>query len=180
MAEQQLYEGIKFSGDWVDAAELARVYLWDIGPEKPAQPTRPEAPRGKQGDPDYELAKVEFNEALEDYQAALKAHKQAKEAFSAWQKRIGGAIEHLFDAPSAHEALLNDARAVEEGRQTRRRWYLSARTRGHTRLPNRGLPEGFKPGHGQSEQERRAAEGESDLIAARKSDPVFGQTELRG
>lgn len=187
MAEVQITPGIKFSGDdrpetldIIGNAELARVYLWDLGPEKQTQPDRPKPPKGNQGEPEFELAKVEFNEALETYQEALKAHKRAKDEHALWAKRIGGPMEHLFDAPSAREALEADARAVEEGRQTKRRWYLSSRTRGHSRLPNRGLPEGARPGRGQADQERRIAEGESDLVAARKADPVFGQTELRG
>lgn len=180
MAETQLYEGIKFSGDWVDSAELNRVYLWDIGPEKPGIPKRPIPPQGKENDPEYQLSKVEFNEALEEYQAAIKKAKKDKDEHALWHRRNGGPIECLFDAPSAKEALENDQRAVEEGRQEKLRWFLSARTRGYSKLPNRGLPETLKPGHGQAEQERRAAEGESDLISARKSDPVFGKQELRG
>jgi hypothetical protein len=180
MAEQQLFDGIKLSGDWTDNAEITRVWLWDMGPEKPAQPKKPQPPHGKNGDPEYELAKVEFGEELEDYQAALKAFKKAKDEYADWVKKIGGPLEVMQDSVNAKEAIANDARAVAEGRQTKPRWYVSSRTRGHSRVPNRGLPEGAKPGHGQADQERRIAEGESDLIAARKADPVFGQTELRG
>lgn len=187
MAELQVTPGIKFSGgdgqqdlDIIGNAELARVWLWDIGPEKPGIPKRPSPPQGKENDPEYQLAKVEFNEALEEYQAALKKAKTDKEEYAFWHRRNGGPIECLFDAPSAYEALENDKRAVAEGRQEKLRWFLSSRTRGHSKLLNRGLPENAKPGHGQAEQERRAAEGDSDLIAARKSDPVFGKQELRG
>lgn len=187
MAELQIVPGIKFSGDdrpetldIIGNTELARVYLWDVGPEKPMVPKRPVAPQGKENDPQYQLDKVEFNEALEEYQAALKKAKLDKQEFANWHNRNGGPIECLFDAPSATEALANDQRAVDEGRQTKLRWHLSSRTRGSSRLPNRGLPDGMKPSHGQAEQERRAAEGEAAIIAARQSDPVFGKQELRG
>lgn len=188
MAEVQIVPGIKFSGDdrpetldIIGMAELGRVYLWDIGPEKPVVPKRPVPPQGKENDPQYQLDKVEFAEALEEYQAALKRAKQGRDEYAAWQRRYGGPIECLFHAPDAKEAQENDLRAVEEGRQTRPRWQnVSSRTRGYAKLPNRGLPDGMQPGHGQAEQERRAAEGESDLIAARRADPVFGKQELRG
>ena len=181
MAEQQIYDGIKFSGDWVDANELARVWLWDLGPEKPVEPKKPIAPKGRDGDPQYELEKADFQVSLEEYKEALVAFKKAKTEYATWQKRIGGPIEVMFDSPSAREAQENDRRAVDEGRQTRLRWqYISSRTRGYAKLPNRGLPEGMKAGHGQAEQERRIADGESDLVAARRTDPVFGQQELRG
>lgn len=187
MAEMQIVPGIKFSGDdrpetldLIGMTELGCVYLWDIGPEKPVPPKRPIPPQGKESDPAYQLDKVEFNQALEDYQAALKRAKQDRDDHAAWHRRNGGPLEHLFDSPSAAEALAADQRAVDEGRQTKLRWYLSSRTRGYSRLPNRGLPEGLRPGHGQAEQERRAAEGESDLLAAKRSDPVFGQQEVRG
>lgn len=187
MAEVQIVPGIKLSGDdrpetldIIGMTELARVWMWDIGPEKPGAPKRPVAPVGKESDPEYQILKVEFNEALQEYQAALERSKKDKKDHADWHRRNGGPIEHLFDAPSAKEALENDARAVSEGRQTKLRWFLSARTRGHRNLPNRGLPDDLKPGHGQAEQERRAREGESDLMAARKSDPVFGKQELRG
>lgn len=186
MAELQVVPGIKFSGDdrpdtldIIGMTELAKVWMWDIGPEKPGVPKKPAAPKGNENDPEYQLAKVEFKEALEEYEAALKKAKQDKQEHADWHRRNGGPIEHLFDAPSAKEAFEADRRAVDEGRQTRLRWYLSSRTRGHSRLPNRGLPEGMKPGHGQAEQERRAMEGESDLMVARRADPVFGKQELR-
>ncbi len=186
MAEVQIVPGIKFSGDdrpetldLIGMTELARVWMWDIGPEKPGVPKRPVPPQGKDNDPEYQLAKVEFAEALEEYQAALRKAKHDKQEHADWHRRNGGPIEHLFDAPSAKEALENDVRAVSEGRQTRQRWYVSSRTRGHANLPNKGLPDGMKAGHGQAEQERRAAEGVSDLMTLRKSDPVFGKQELR-
>jgi hypothetical protein len=187
MAEVLITPGIKFSADdrpetldIIGNSELARVWLWDIGPEKPLDPKKPVAPKGRDGDPEYELAKAEFQVTLDEYKEALVATKLAKAEYSKWTKRVGGPIEVMFDAPSAQEAQINDRRAMDEGRQTRLRWeFISSRTRGHHHLKNRGLPEGMQPGHGQAEQERRIREGESDLVAARRADPVFGQQELR-
>lgn len=180
MAEQQLFEGIKFSGDWADAKEISTVVLWDIGPEQPIEPKKPLAPKPRDGDPQYEADKVQFGRELKKYKKAMDDFEKAEVEYEDWAVRFGGAIEWIGDSITAKENMERDLRAVRERRQTRPRWYVSSRTRGHSHLKNRGLPEGVKPGHGQAEQERRAAEGESDLIAARKSDPVFGQQELRG
>jgi len=54
---------------------------------------------------------------------------------------------------------------------------MSARTRGFENLPNGGLPGTMKPGKGHEENMRREREGEGDIAAARKADPVFGQLE---
>jgi hypothetical protein len=186
MAELQITPGIKFRGGddentlgIIGMAEIQRVWLWDLGPEKPIEPKKLVAPKGRDGDPQYELEKAEFQVVLEDYKEALIAFKKDKIEYAAWLKNVGGPIEVMFDSPSAREAQEADLRAVGEERQTRLRWaHVSSRTRGYAKLANRGLPDGVKPGHGQSEQERRIREGESDLVAARKTDPVFGQQEL--
>jgi hypothetical protein len=186
MAELQVNDGVKLTGlpeGWANAQALQQVILWDIGPEKPKYPQRLVAPKGKEGDPEFDLAVVEFKDQLEEYQAALKTYRQAKKEFEDWAKRHGGPIEIPFWSCDAQDALANDARAVAEGRQTRVRFYLSARTRGYSKLPNRGLPEidgkPLRPGHGQAELERRQREGDADMAAALRADPVFGNPELR-
>ena len=133
----------------------------------------------KEGDPEYDLAKIEMSDALDDYAEALKRWKQEKIDFAAWHRRNDGPIELSFWSCDAADALARDAAAVAEGRQAELRYYLSARTRGHGNRPNRGLPEGRKPGKGQAELERRAREGDADLVEARRADPVFGQQEIR-
>ncbi len=180
MAEQQLYEGIKFSGDWVDNAQITQVYLWDIGPEPPVEPKKPVAPKGRDGDPQYEADKIEFSVALKKYKKALEDFEKTEVEYADWEVRFGGPIEWCGDSITAKENLERDREAVKKKRQANPRWFVSSRTRGHSHLKNRGLPEGKTPGHGQADQERRIQEGESDLVAARKSDPVFGQQELRG
>jgi hypothetical protein len=146
-----------------------KVWLWDIGPKKPLPPKRPTVPVGKTGDPEYDLLMVEFKEGLEDYEAALRAYSKAKKGHAEWASKMGGAIELEMWTCDATDALSRDPN----------RYYISSRTRGHEKTPNRGLPSQVKEGHGQADLERRRAEQDVDLEAARRSDPIFGQQELR-
>jgi len=157
--------------------EVAMVYLWDIGPQAPAQPKRPEAPKGKEGEPSYELAKVDFDVALEVYKADLTSFAARKAEFERFDAQNEGPIEHKMWSVDARDALARDAEAVKAGRQSAKRWFMSARTRGFENLPNGGLPGTMKPGKGHEENMRREREGEGDIAAARKADPVFGQLE---
>lgn len=177
MADFRLSHGVKISSDdnpeTFDVAGQSKqmVVMWDTGPRKPVQPKRPETPQGRNGDPTYELAKAEFAETLEEYQKDLGAFRQAKKDYEAWQKKYGGPYE-MFNVWSCDASDMLD--------RDPKRYFISASTRGHANAPNRGLPDGMTPGHGQQENLRRAAEGQSDLIAARRADPVFGKQELRG
>lgn len=188
MSEAQLYPGVKMSTTGntdlpPNSFDIQNVILWDVGPPKPVAPKRPVVPKvmkdSKEGDPEYDLAKIEMAELLEEYAEGLKRWKQDKIEFAAWHKRNDGPVEISFWSCDAHDALTNDATAVADGRQAEIRYYLSSRTRGHADRPNRGLPDGKKPGKGQAELERRAIEGDADLVAARRADPVFGQQEIR-
>lgn len=157
----------------IDDQRLQMVVLWDLGPPKPEAPKRPKfvAPAStKEGDPEYDLAKIEFREIMEQYDADLRAYGRAKTEFADWNKRYGGPYEifNMFSC-DAEDALARDPK----------RYCISARTRGHERRPNQGLPEGLKPGRGHFENLKRIEAGESDLAAARRADPVFGQQELR-
>ena len=184
MAEYDVAPGVKFSN--VDKGSLAEgminreismVYLWDCGPSKPVAPKRPETPKGKEGDPEYDLAKVEFKVALDQYQEDLASYGRRKEEFRDFDRRYGGPFEVKMWSVDARDALARDGEAVANGKQDRQRWYLSARTRGYESLPNHGLPGNMKPGHGHAENLRREREGEDDLAAVKKSDPIFGQLE---
>lgn len=157
-----------------NAQEISRVWMWDIGPEKPVQPKRPPVPKGREGDPEFDLALIEFKEALADYEAALMNHKRLKAEYADFERQMGGAVMVPMWSVHAQDALERDGRAVAEGRQTRRRWFIASRTRGYGALPNEGLPEGVKPGHGHKENMRREREGQDGLMAARAADPVFG------
>ena len=153
------------------APELAKTYvvLWDIGPPKPMAPKRPDMPKGKEGDPEYDVALIEFKESLEGYADALKAYGRAKIEFAKWQKDQGGAIELRMFSCDAADALQRDPE----------RYFISSSTRGYDKLKNHGLPAGYRPGRGQEENLRRAREGEAEFAAAVASDPVFGIPELR-
>ena len=153
------------------APELAKTYvvLWDIGPTKPVAPAKPALPKGKEGEPEFDLAMIEFKESLEEYAEALKAYGRAKTEYAKWQKDQGGAIELKMFSCDAHDALARDPK----------RYHISSSTRGHEKLKNFGLPDGVKPGKGQAENIRRAQEGEAEFAAARARDPVFGNPELR-
>lgn len=185
MADLRVSEFIKLrdSGDGFDAfaqnRQTSQVWLWDCGPPPPVAPKRPAAPKGTEGNPDFDLAMIEFNIAKDEYAAELKAHGQRKVEFADFEKRYGGPYLIQRWSVDASEALANDARAVKEGRQPQRRYYLSSRTRGYETLPNGGLPSGLKPGHGHAENIRREREGDVDMELARQRDPVFGTQEIR-
>ena len=178
MPELQISDAVKISGDWANSQDLQRVVLWDIGPERPKIPPKPKGPL--KNEPDYDALRVEYEMALEDYRAALIHYNRLKEEHRIWYARNDGPVELTFWSCDAQVALARDAEAIKEERQDKPRYYISSSTRGYERLPNRGLPpDAIKTGRGQAEQERRIREGEADLVAARKADPVFGEQELR-
>ena len=153
------------------------VVLWDLGPKKPDMPKKPAAMKKpsdhkgdwKEGDPDFDLAAIEFNETLEAYKAARAQYQRELKDFGDWHKRYGGPFEIAMYSCDAHDALERDPK----------RYCISARTRGRGDLKNFGLPEGVKPGPAQDENMRRIKAGEEDLRVALARDPVFGQQELR-
>lgn len=156
-----------------------RVWLWDCGPAKPDAPKRPAVPKGREGEAEYDLAMIDFRQAIADYDEALKTYGQRKKEFAEFESRFGGPYLILFWSCDANDALSNDARAVKEGRQAQRRYYISSRTRGYEKLPNMGLPQNAKPGHGHAENMRREEEGDADMAFMRRSDPVFGQEQRK-
>ncbi len=156
---------------------LQQVFLWDIGPEKPTAPVRITVPKGVAGEPEYDLALLEFRDELASYEQALIAYRRARIEYDTFMRTNGGATESRHWSCDAQDALRNDAKAVEEGRQARRRWYVSSRTRGHERLANNGLPEGVRPGRQQAENRAREASAMEIFAQAKRSDPNFGGVE---
>jgi hypothetical protein len=173
MSDFEVSPYTKLSGgsDFQAMANQASMYviLWDIGPQKPTMPAKPVLPKGKDGEPEYDIALVEFKEALEVYAEARKAYLAALQEHAKWQKNEGGAIERQFYSCDAYDALVRDPE----------RYYISASTRGSEKLKNHGLPAGYKPGRGQEENIRRAQEGDAEFARLRAADPVFGNPELR-
>lgn len=170
-SEFKVAPGIRIGGDGgiLDAREIQKVWLWDIGPEEPRPPVKPDAPKSK--DP-IALKEAEFE--AETWAAQKRQYDADLAAFVEWNRSRGGPYMEPMWSRNAQDALANDARAVDEKRQTRRRWYLSSRTRGYRHLPNEGLPEGMRPGRWHHEMIKRELAGEAEYIAARKADPVFG------
>lgn len=162
----------------MNARSASQVWAWDVGPEKPKLPTRPEPPQGKDGSPAYDLAKIEFAVVLEEYQAALKRYSADMLAYGKWDHEGGPVLLDWWDC-DAKMNFANDRRAVAEGRQTKCRYYLSSRTRGHGDLPNQGLPAGVKPGRKHADNLQRERDGDTDMLHAQRRDPVFGEQELR-
>lgn len=181
----QLNQHVKMTGGadfdaLVSGRELSEVIFWDIGPAKPEPPKRPKSPVGKEGDPEYDLAVLEFrDQALPKYEDDLRAYGKAKTDYEAWQEKWGGPYEFTQWSVDASDTLERDQRAVTEGRQPRLHYYISSRTRGYGHLKNHGLPAGMKPGRGHEENMRRKREADADLVAAGRKDPVFGEQELR-
>ena len=97
-----------------NAAEISRVWLWDIGPSKPKPPTRPEAPKVAEGTPAGDIAKLEFAEVLEQYQADLKRYRTLKAEFDDWNAKNTGPYIIPFWSCDAQDAISNDLRAVQE------------------------------------------------------------------
>lgn len=175
MAEVITGEFSKYRSNLIDAHADMKVWLWDCGPVEPDLPEPPEAPTGKEGDPKFDLAKLQFKRKLRAYEDDLILYEKRLAEFKEWHKHYGGPIELLMWSVDARDALANDAKAVAEERQPALRYYISARTRGYDKLKNGGLPAGMKPGHGHQAQVERQVAGEKEFVAAMKADPVFGQ-----
>jgi hypothetical protein len=174
MAEVTTGEFSKYRSSLIDAHGDMNWWLWDIGPEEPSLPEPPDPPEGKDGQPKYDLAKIQYKRKLKAYEAALEQYERDQIAYTKWARDVGGAIEIGMWSINAKEAIAHDVRAVAEHRQTKRRYYVSARTPGQSHLENAGLPSGMKPGRGQQANLERQAAGELEFSRVLRSDPVFG------
>jgi hypothetical protein len=135
------------------------VDLWDLGPEKPTAPAKPVFEcKAKEGTPDYDVARAEFKETLEKYEADLAAYRRSKREFDHWHQHVGG--------PKKVEMWPVDARTVLE-RQANGQ---------HSDLRyHKHLPKGMRPGKAQVEAEERAAAEAEARKQDMDRDPHFGK-----
>lgn len=190
MAEVITGEFSKFRSNLIEAHADTMVWLWDCGPEEPELPEAPEPPEGKDGEPKYDLAKLQYKRKLKAYEAALEQYERDDKDYQSWHHNNNGAVEVMFWSTNARDALANDALAVKEKRQTQLRWYVSSRTRGYGNgslakdphaktgkggIQANGLPIGTKPGKRNQENIDRQLAGEKEFVALLKADPHFGQ-----
>lgn len=152
-------DGIATASDLDREQASMRRRVWDVGPQKPTAPARPEAPKGKNGDPDYEVAKIDFQEVLEDYQEAIRTYGRLKQEYADWHKRYGGPFELVMWSMDALEALQRDPKRYFES---------------HPSLQNHGLPAEMKPGRFHYENIARTRLSDDELARARDRDPQFG------
>jgi hypothetical protein len=170
MAEQQLTEITKVSGTLVGLRETLHMWAWDCGPEEPEAPTPPDPPEGREGTPIYDLQKIQFARKLAAYQEALLKYETDRDDHRSWWAKHGGPTTLSFWSVDLADALENDGRAVAEGRQARRRYFVY-----DAKSPTHGLPAGLSPGRGHHENIARQIAGQIQAAAARQSDPQFGQ-----
>jgi hypothetical protein len=178
MAEIRYLDGmpaVKNTGILTETRDLQAVWLWDCGPEEPILPDEPIPPALPITDPKYHLENLRHKRAVKRYEDELLIFERNEKEFQNWHKNIRGPVELRMWSTEARDALKYDAKAVEEGRQKKRRYFLSSRTRGSERIPNLGLPPGVMPGAGHIENLERQLAGEKEFVEILKADPQFGQ-----
>ena len=171
----QTGEFSSYSNNLIDEHQKSKVFVWDCGPEEPALPEEPEPPTVSFGDPKFRLAELQHKRALKHYEDALLAYERQQKEYDHWQTNVRGPVELMMWSTDARDALEHDARAVEQGRQKKRRYYISSRTRGYEKTRNLGLPNNIEPGPGHQENLERQLAGEKEFVEVLKRDPQFGQ-----
>jgi hypothetical protein len=110
-----------------DVRATKMLYLSDFGPPAPVAPVAPAAPQGNLADPAYILAMVEFWPVMEAHHRNLMAYTAATIEYVEWHSQHGFFHETLEYPMDANVAIEADERAVNEGRQSARRYHLSPR-----------------------------------------------------
>jgi hypothetical protein len=135
-----------------------KVDLWDLGPVRVAAPEAPKEPvetKDLKG-ADFALAKIHYEDALEDYKLALRAYGAAKTEFTRWHGVNGGPRKTEMWSTDAVHALTID----------KNRYALE-------------LPRGVKPGSAQIADDIAAEMSDQELQEAREKDPQFGKGSQR-
>lgn len=135
----------------VDDAPPMYFQIWDLGPSEPVAPTRPKPPKGDVGEPEHDLAMIDFKRELAAYETGLETYGRQKREYLEWNDRFGGPYQIAWLSPDAREAMQNDPKRYVEK-----------------------LAKGVKPGKWQAEQEARLAQAERDMKTLAARDPVFG------
>lgn len=147
---------VRIHPKYVDRAD--HVSVWDIGPVRVVPPTAPVAPvesKELKG-ADFQVALIEYEDALEAYRVDLRAYGEAKKHLVAWHRANGGPLKVSMWSTDAVHALTTDPE----------RYFLE-------------LPKGLKPGKAQAENDRIAEMTEAELNEAREKDPQFGKGTAR-
>ena len=169
MAKVQTGEYSSYSNNLIDELGKSKVFLWDCGPEEPVPPDEPDQP--PLNDP---LALLRRKRAVKRYENDLLIYDRNEAEYQHWQKNVRGPVEIVMWSCDARDALEHDARAVEDKRQKKLRYYISSRTRGYEKARNFGLPNGITPGAGHQENLDRQIAGEKEFVEVLKKDPQFG------
>jgi hypothetical protein len=170
----QTGEFSSYTNNLIDELGKSKVFLWDCGPEEPLLPEEPEQPIAI-GDPKYNVEMLRHRRALKRYEDELAIYDRNEREFREWHRNVRGPVERMMWSCDARDALEHDARAVDEGRQKKRRYYISSRTRGYEKIKNLGLPNGVTPGQGHTENIERQLAGEKEFVEVLKKDPQFGE-----
>jgi hypothetical protein len=171
----QTGEFSSYTNNLIDELGKSKVYIWDCGPEEPVLPDEPEPPATPFGDPRYQLENLRHKRAVKHYEDELLRFEQREKEYQHWQRNVRGPVEIVMWSVDARDALEHDARAVDEKRQPKRRYYISSRTRGFEKIKNLGLPVGVIPGDGHQENLERQLAGEKEFVEVLKKDPQFGE-----
>jgi hypothetical protein len=164
-----------YTNNLIEEHKASKVWLWDCGPEEPILPDEPEPPAVTLGDPKYHLAILQHKRAVKHYEEELIRFEEREKEFKHWHANIKGPVETIHWSCDARDALNNDQRAVAEGRQKKRRYFISSQTRGYEKTRNMGLPPGVEPGEGHRENMERQLAGDKAFVEILKADPQFGQ-----
>ena len=130
------------------------VKFWDLGPVRPVAPDAPLPPNDKLKGAELDLAKIQYDDALEDYKIALRRFAADRKIYDDWRKASGGPVQIERNPVVAREAMFRDPD----------RFVMT-------------LPRGAKPGRVDAENKRKQYDREAALKADAKKDPHFGGTD---
>lgn len=127
------------------------VKIWDLGPDAPTMPSKPELPKGKEGSAEYEMAMIDFEGELAVYKTALATYGRMKKDHAEWHHQYGGPYQIEMYSVNAREAI-----QIEPTRYSAE------------------LPKGRKAGRWQTEEQQRLKDERQSFAKMIARDPVFG------